>query len=90
MKTIILITSILFLISCQSEEVSKPPVIKNKYPIEFIGNKILEFTKPVVYPMGGAPVKEDTFSVYTLRLVQQYHQLIQQYQECIRWYHQFI
>jgi hypothetical protein len=63
---IIVVLIALCLASCENK-IEKSETLKNKYPIEFIGNKILEYTKPYVYPSGGAPVKEDTFQVYSIR-----------------------
>ena len=61
-----LILIVLCLVSCENK-IEKSETLKNKYPIEFIGNKILEYTKPYVYPSGVAPVKEDTFRIYSIK-----------------------
>jgi hypothetical protein len=62
MKHILILTSILLLTACQSKEVSKPPVIKNKYPIEFVGNKYFEFNRPYDSTIMGG----DSFPVYSI------------------------
>ena len=38
----------------------------NIFPIEFVEDKILEFTKPYTPPMGGPMLKQDTFSIYSI------------------------
>lgn len=66
---IILKLTILSITSCDREtsiEHKQDNAIQNQFPINYIGDKILEFNKPIIQPMGGEPISQDTFALYSI------------------------
>ena len=72
MKTIYLIAFgflVLFAFSCNNNrtvEEKRHVVNENRFPIEYIGEKILVYNKPHVLPQGGYPIYQDTFKIYSV------------------------
>jgi hypothetical protein len=48
----------------QTESTNKAD--NNKFPIEYVGEKILEYNKPMLPPKGGSANPSDTFNIYRL------------------------
>ncbi len=66
---ILLKLTILFTISCDRETSinnKTDHTHQNQFPIDYIGDKILEFNKPIALPMGGPPIAKDTFALYCI------------------------
>ncbi len=59
------------LLSCSTPDDEKvadltPESDNNKFPIEYVGNKVLDYNKPVIPPDHGPARPSDTFSIYKL------------------------
>ena len=68
-STIILV--VILLTSCSHVDKNKQTestntVDNNKFPIEYVGEKILEYNKPMIPPKGGLAHSSDTFNIYRL------------------------
>jgi hypothetical protein len=68
-SAIILVTGLFYLFSCSDKSQQADTIIKsdnNKFPVEYVGDKILEYNKPMVPPKGGPAHLSDTFNLYKL------------------------
>ena len=55
--------------SCDKEtdsEIKQVNMTPNKFPINYVGEKILKFNKPYTLPQGGLPIIQDTVKLYSV------------------------
>ena len=49
-----------------STEKKQDNINLNKFPINYVGEKTLEYNKPYILPQGGQPIIQDTVKLYSI------------------------